>query len=467
MRKDEEKKVKDLNPLKITKNRDYLEGKASEEEINWFVNLFQILERLVEEGELKKWKLQDIPVLTGDHEIVKAEEVYFDTLPDQVSKFREDHEEVKKEFEEYSFLHSKLEEEFKEFFEEYTDVSELDMKEVCKKIVLPAVKSPPEEELRRETFKNTILPEYLRLLKEKGVADRDIRVQTKSGELRSIDETYMSKEYNPEITWEKHSDLVGISYISADYVDGDRDVEGWHDFISNCKIKWRERDYRVLAENKILDVIGNLTEKSGSREELLTLTKLTKAVLPKPGRKIWVLTKEEKMRRSDEVFFTEDYGPKENWEKNEKYSPREFLSRAYLKEGNSEEWRRFFKSCDVREEGKPNHVGYFAEQFTKERLEQKGYTGFDEGEKEGFDFKAKNRRGEEVYIEVKGMKSEDNEELTEKQSKFADAHEDSYLACIVPRIPENPELYLVENPAKEGEKKKIAIPKSVWKDFLV
>lgn len=462
LRSEEEEKVKEVHPDSIATEESYLEKRAEEGNIGWFLRLYRAIGDRINERK----KLYGIYVPTGEYDIVKAGDVYFNTLPEEVNKLRREHEEIRAEFEDYPFLHPELEEELGEFFEKHTNISELDMEEVCKSILLPRLRNPPGEEVQREVFKKSVLPEYTRFVKEAGLTDRNIRVLTKKGDLQPADEVFMGKEYSPEMTWGDHSDLLGIHYLNPIYSETCEDGEGWRDFFDECGAKWKESDYRRFARNNILNKISNLKERPDSVDEILTLTMLAKQVISDPEGKIWVLTKRNRIRRSDETFFSSEYNPTENWEKNKRYSPiKNFLDPAYLQTGGVEEWRSFFKNSGVREKGTKDHVGGFAERFAKNRLESGGYRSFEEGEKEGFDFKAKNRKGKEVYIEVKGMREEEDKELTEKQSEMADGYEDKYLVCLVPRIPEGPELYIVRNPAEHGEKKKIAIPTHVWKNF--
>jgi len=201
---------------------------------------------------------------------------------------------------------------------------------------------------------------------------------------------------------------------------------------------------------------------------------------------IWVLTKSDNIKPSSEVFFSAEYSPAQNWEKNKRYLPGvEFLSTDYIVDSKTVEdingWRRFFAIPGVKEQGSKAHTDDFGVNFTLEKLmsesirEKLGYYFIRYSEQEffsdkqkhdvGYDFIGKAMTGREKYHEIKSRVSAGDIELTPNETEKAELYKDDYLLCIVDGIPENPEVYIVPNPVKHGKKEKVTIPTNVWRGF--
>ena len=74
-----------------------------------------------------------------------------------------------------------------------------------------------------------------------------------------------------------------------------------------------------------------------------------------------------------------------------------------------------------------------------------------------------NEAGRQAQFEVKGSTKEYDIELTPNETNAADKYRDSFYLCVVNGIPEQPAIYLVQNPADLGKKEKITIPAAIWK----
>ena len=85
----------------------------------------------------------------------------------------------------------------------------------------------------------------------------------------------------------------------------------------------------------------------------------------------------------------------------------------------------------------------------KINLKQLGYRIIG-GKGDGYDLVVE-REGETLYIEVKGRKHFEDVELREKQARKALDEKEKYCILVVYNIPNNPEAYILRNPAEKGE----------------
>lgn len=183
---------------------------------------------------------------------------------------------------------------------------------------------------------------------------------------------------------------------------------------------------------------------------------------------IWVATKSGEIRSAREVFFPTEFRPSQNWEGHQKYVSGldHFVSSLYLSGCTTDEdfkaWREFFKQVGVKE-SPDNGVEDFAMNFSIERL-QAVFNNIEAVEKRnfGYDLKAQNFDGQQVRIEVKGLSSSIDVELTGNEADAADTHRDSFFLCVVSMIPNSPTIRLVQNPAVIGKKDKLLIREADW-----
>jgi|GEM_PF-5337659 hypothetical protein len=111
-------------------------------------------------------------------------------------------------------------------------------------------------------------------------------------------------------------------------------------------------------------------------------------------------------------------------------------------------WRDFFRYLRVREEAGTELVDRFAEWFVERKLASRGYRVVSKGE-EGCDIRAV-KGGEEVYVEVKGRRSEepDDVKLTELESQVAHKYRERYWLVVVIGIPNNPRALVLRDLAQ-------------------
>ena len=69
-----------------------------------------------------------------------------------------------------------------------------------------------------------------------------------------------------------------------------------------------------------------------------------------------------------------------------------------------------------------------------------------------------------MRIEVKGQTSDRDVELTGNEAASADKHKIEYYLAIIPDIPNNPALYVLNDPTRVGKKDKLLIEISDWKN---
>jgi len=189
---------------------------------------------------------------------------------------------------------------------------------------------------------------------------------------------------------------------------------------------------------------------------------------------IWVTTKTGNLKHSNQVFFGSEYLPAENWESQNQYCCQiDFLSAAYLGGGREPDisaWKQFFLRVGVKEHAENPYVRDFAVSFVKEKLS----TELDnfvskEHQQHGYDLEAKMLSdGTIVCLEVKGQKKEAQVELIgnePKASQEARLKGQGFWVCIVPGIPEYPQLWIVNDPLTCGEYKTLTLDVSRWKAF--
>jgi hypothetical protein len=80
----------------------------------------------------------------------------------------------------------------------------------------------------------------------------------------------------------------------------------------------------------------------------------------------------------------------------------------------------------------------------------------------GYDLNAQNHDGQQVHIEVKGLCSNGDVELTGNEADAADMHGDSFFLCVVSMIPNSPTIRPVQNPAAIGKKDKLLLREADW-----
>lgn len=68
-----------------------------------------------------------------------------------------------------------------------------------------------------------------------------------------------------------------------------------------------------------------------------------------------------------------------------------------------------------------------------------------------------------MRIEVKGQTHDEDVELTENEAASADKHKNEFYLAVVPGIPNDPALYVLNNPAVVGKKDKLLLAIGSWR----
>ncbi|GAG66974.1 unnamed protein product, partial [marine sediment metagenome] len=201
-----------------------------------------------------------------------------------------------------------------------------------------------------------------------------------------------------------------------------------------------------VCRETILPKILTSTPKS-SPDDLLKHTIYCQQIFGEDvGKELefWVLTKQGDVKTAKEVFFPKEFKPEQDWEKYQEYVPGlSFLSPRYIEGITSDEqlrtWREFFRVGGIKD-APVNGVEVFAEDYTEQKLKEKGYTHVVHVDKMkfGYDIQTKAQGGQVIYVEVKGQSHDQDVELKGNEVKAADTYKDSFYLCVVSPIPENP-----------------------------
>jgi hypothetical protein len=185
---------------------------------------------------------------------------------------------------------------------------------------------------------------------------------------------------------------------------------------------------------------------------------------------LWVLTKDGDIRPAREAYFPKEFRPDQDWESFKKYIPGiSFLSKKYIDGATDEKelstWRKFFKKGGIKD-APDSGVEEFGVNYAEEILKI-NYKSVNRVEKRkvGYDLEVYTKGDKLMRVEVKGLSSENDVELTPHETDTADIFKENYYLCVVYSIPNNPEVYLVRNPAAPGvgKKDKLTIPIKIWK----
>ncbi len=233
-------------------------------------------------------------------------------------------------------------------------------------------------------------------------------------------------------------------------------------------------DYHKLCR-EVLWPKAAVSRPAPSKDELIGYTRLLQKG-PEIRGYIWVVTKNGHIKPSNQVFLGTDYSPAEDWERTAQFSPQiEFLSDEYLQGVSRQDvpaWKEYFLKIGVKESGEGAHVETYAVAFIQNKLSAELYDFLAKDRHQyGYDLEAKRRTDNAlVKIECKGRKKEAAIDLDGNEPKAAQQTQmngEPFWVCIVTGIPENPELWVVENVTdpKVGEYSTLTIPVSKWKMF--
>ena len=209
------------------------------------------------------------------------------------------------------------------------------------------------------------------------------------------------------------------------------------------------------------------------KDELVAYARLLQKG-PETRDVIWVVTGSGKIKPSNQVFLAVSYSPSENWEKFSKYSPHiDFLSSDYLVGVSSQDvsaWKKFFTKIGCKESGENHDVETFGIEYVKDKLSSE-LTNFipRDRQQQGYDLEATHiKTGALVKLEVKGRKQEGPVDLIGNEpeaARQAKQNRELFWVCIVPNIPENPELWVVDDATMAGQSNTLTIPIANWKQY--
>ena len=136
----------------------------------------------------------------------------------------------------------------------------------------------------------------------------------------------------------------------------------------------QKMDAKAVCLEAILLKIAT-TASAPALGELLTLTKYCKKHLPTASvqdHELWIIDKQNGIRRASEVLFATEFKPSPDWEKHKQYVPgTDFLASDYVSgctmPHEFRTWRDFMSAAGVK--GDPdNGVEVFAMTYAKQKL---------------------------------------------------------------------------------------------------
>lgn len=232
----------------------------------------------------------------------------------------------------------------------------------------------------------------------------------------------------------------------------------------------QKMDAKAVCLEAVLPKIAT-TAPAPALAELLTLTRYCQKHLPSfsiQGRELWVFNKQNLIRKASSVLFSAEFKPTANWEKHQEYVPGlDFLASDYVAgctvASDFHAWREFLRVGGVKQ-APDNGVEVFAMKFAEDKLTErfKNIVPVDKLNL-GYDLEAEDGDSQKVHLEVKGLTSEGNVDLTGNEAKAARIHGNTFYLCVVAGIPDTPVLYLVRDPDRVGERDKLTIRVADWK----
>ena len=229
-------------------------------------------------------------------------------------------------------------------------------------------------------------------------------------------------------------------------------------------------DYDKICRTVFLPKVRTDTQ-APPKGELIAYTRLLQKG-PSVSEPIWALNKAGILKPSNELFMGTAWSPSEDWEKNAQFMPQlDFLTAEYLDGVPADQiadWKKFFLGVGVKESGERNHVESFAMAFVQDKLaaELSDFVAKDR-QQVGYDREAKRKKdGAMVRLEIKGQKQNQPVNLVGKEPDAAQAaanNGEPFWLCVVPGIPKDPELWVIENVVKAGSFETLTVDVSKWK----
>jgi len=423
-------------------------------------------------------------VLTSSLRVKHASNAYLPVFDQKVEECRKKYPKVDEYLRSLDFVHEKLIESLGVEILRWLGVKEVGLKELVERVLLReiSVDTPPKgvDELLAISL----------LAKVSGVVlEKPVWVVTVDGGVEKSSEVYYpvkgvrSLEGYREIMKE-----LGFKVLDVDtYLNYDADEEGWRKFFSKTVkgtefIDWISYGgyLRRVPHQDYLEIFRRAKKvlENSSIEDNIRLVRFLKGLYDlgfktyleethwKELAPLKLVTDEGILEDSDRCLLHDEYGPKEKWARwrDEGFPVGPFVSPKYIDDPSKvSSWRDFLRNLGVREEAGTELVERFAEWFVERKLASRGYRVVGKGE-EGYDIRAV-KGGEEVYVEVKGRRSEepDDVKLTELESQVAHKYGERYWLVVVVGIPNNPKALVLRDPARYGSE--IAIPGRKLKEY--
>jgi hypothetical protein len=416
-------------------------------------------------------------VITSSFRVERASNTYLPVLYEWVEKCRKKFPKVDEYLRSLDFVHEKLIESLGVEILKWLGVRVVSLKELVEGAFLReiSVDAPPRGV-------DELLVISLLARKSGVVLEKPVWVVTVDGGVEKSSEVYYPvKGVRSLKDYREIMEKLGFKVLDIDkYLSYDADEEGWRSFFSKVVkgaefVEWVQYgDYYYRAPHRdyweIFIRIKKALETSPIEDNIRLIRFLKglydlgfKTYLEEAHWKslapLKLVTDEGILADSDRCFLHDEYGPKEKWARwrDEGFPVGPFVSPRYIDDPSKiSSWRDFFRSLGVREEAGTELVDRFAEWFVERKLASRGYRVVSKGE-EGCDIRAV-KGGEEVYVEVKGRRSEepDDVKLTELESQAAHKYGERYWLVVVVGIPNNPKALVLRDPARYGTE--IAIP---------
>lgn len=313
--------------------------------------------------------------------------------------------------------------------------------------------------------------ELYRTSKARGWYDSPIYVLTDKKAIVSAKEAYLREI--PQEVLQLRKRFPEVDALLASYQQIDRELgQGKLAEFFRERTHVQPIDYGKICREVLLPKV-TVNVPAPVKDDLIAYTRLLEKG-PRIDGPIWVVAKSGKFEQSNHVFFGADYAPSENWEKLGKHAPHiEFLSSDYLQGVPGKDrpgWKEFFSGLGVKESGEKHDVETFAVEFVKANLagELSHFVAKDRL-KHGYDLEATQTGiGKCVRLEVKGRRGELPIDLEGKEPEAARQSKmngELFWLCVVPGIPENPELWVVDDVTTIGQTNVLSVPVSAWKQY--
>lgn len=268
--------------LDIAKNEDFLIEKSKKQNaIEWFKTLYSTIFEWADRyrgGSKYLWKKRyfPIPILTENLQIKDYDEVFFKSIPTEVTELINKYSEVKNALLEIYFLHPILENEFSSKFEEYLKIRRFDFSKICEDLFLPQIITTTDPPSKKKLIAFTQLI-------QKGMIDlyEDIWVLTKNGIFMPSSEVFLSTEYSPSQNWEKNKKYIpNIEFLSEKYIKDEKDntekISEWKEFFENSGVKDQGNKNHVdsfgvnysIEKLKSKEIIANLGYKFSNFDDV-------------------------------------------------------------------------------------------------------------------------------------------------------------------------------------------------------